>query len=97
MMRELTSEAQWNQYEEELELDFAYGIAGVGRYRANYFNQASGVAAVFRLIPEQVASLKDLEHAAGGREVRAPARRARARHRPDRRGQVDDAARRSST
>jgi twitching motility protein PilT len=60
MMRELTSEAQWRQYEEELELDFAYGIAGVGRYRANYFNQASGAAAVFRLIPEQVASLKDL-------------------------------------
>jgi twitching motility protein PilT len=60
MMRELTSEAQWGQYEEELELDFAYGILGVGRYRANYFNQASGAAAVFRLIPEQVASLKDL-------------------------------------
>ncbi len=61
MMREITTEAQWRAYEEELELDFAYGLAGVGRFRANYFCQASGAAAVFRLIPEQVASLKELD------------------------------------
>jgi twitching motility protein PilT len=61
MMREITSEAQWREYEEDLELDFAYAIAGVGRFRANYFNQSSGAAAVFRLIPEQVATLKDLD------------------------------------
>ncbi len=60
MLHEITTEAQWLHYEEELEIDFAYGIAGVGRFRANYFNQASGAAAVFRLIPEQVATLKEL-------------------------------------
>jgi twitching motility protein PilT len=60
MMRELTSEAQWQEYEAELELDFAYGLPGVGRFRCNYFNQASGCAAVFRLIPEQIATLKEL-------------------------------------
>jgi twitching motility protein PilT len=60
VLREITTEAQWLHYEEELEIDFAYGIAGVGRFRANYFNQASGAAAVFRLIPEQVATLKEL-------------------------------------
>jgi twitching motility protein PilT len=61
MLREITTEAQWRSYEEDLELDFAYGLSGVGRFRANYFYQASGAAAVFRLIPEQVASLKDLD------------------------------------
>jgi twitching motility protein PilT len=60
LLREITSEAQWREYEEKLELDFAYGIAGVGRFRANYFNQASGTAAVFRLIPEQIKTLEEL-------------------------------------
>jgi twitching motility protein PilT len=61
MMREITTEAQWQEYEETLELDFAHGIPGVGRFRANYFYQSSGVAAVFRLIPETIMSLKDLD------------------------------------
>lgn len=61
MMREITTEAQWRDYEEHLELDFAYAIPRVGRFRANYFYQASGVAAVFRLIPETIASLKELD------------------------------------
>ena len=60
VLREIVSEEQWKSYESDLELDFAYSISGVGRFRANYFNQASGVAAVFRLIPEEIASLKDL-------------------------------------
>jgi twitching motility protein PilT len=60
MMRELPIESQWQEYEQDLELDFAYGIGGVGRFRVNYFYQASGCAAVFRLIPEQVATLKEL-------------------------------------
>ena len=60
MLREIVNEPEWAEYEQELELDFAYGLPGVGRFRANYFNQASGAAAVFRLIPEQVATLKEL-------------------------------------
>jgi twitching motility protein PilT len=60
MMREITTEAQWREYEEDLELDFAYAISGVGRFRANYFYQSSGGAAVFRLIPEEVSTLADL-------------------------------------
>ena len=60
MLREIVSPAQWQHYEEAMELDFAYGLQGTGRFRANYFNQASGAAAVFRLIPEQMTTLKDL-------------------------------------
>jgi twitching motility protein PilT len=60
LLREIVSEEQWSHYERDLELDFAYALPGVGRFRANYFNQESGVAAVFRLIPEEIASLKDL-------------------------------------
>jgi twitching motility protein PilT len=60
MMRELISAAQFDAYERDLELDFAYGLSGVGRFRANYFKQASGAAAVFRLIPEHIMTCKEL-------------------------------------
>src|SRR5690349_24997413 len=60
VLREIASEAQWQAFERDLELDFAYSLPGTGRFRVNFFNQASGVAAVFRLIPEEIASLKDL-------------------------------------
>ena len=60
ILREIVSEDQWGHFERELELDFAYQLPGVARFRANYFNQASGAAAVFRQIPEDVLTLKDL-------------------------------------
>lgn len=60
LLREIVTDAQWRQYEHELELDFAHGIPGVGRFRANYFVQESGAAAVFRLIPEQIPALREL-------------------------------------
>jgi twitching motility protein PilT len=60
MMRELVSASQFQTYQSDLELDFAYGLHGVGRFRANYFHQASGAAAVFRLIPEQISTCKEL-------------------------------------
>ena len=60
VMREIATPAQWQSYEDTLELDFAYGLPGVGRFRANYFNQFNGAAAVFRLIPEDIKSLGEL-------------------------------------
>ena len=61
MLRELVTPTQWSEFEDEMELDFAYGIAGVGRFRGNYFVQENGAAAVFRLIPEQVKTLESLK------------------------------------
>jgi twitching motility protein PilT len=61
LLRELATEKQWQHYEERLDLDFAYGLEGVGRFRANFFNQEHGAGAVFRLIPEKIVSLADLE------------------------------------
>ena len=60
-LKELASEKQWNHYGTNLDLDFAYALAGVGRFRANYFNQERGAAAVFRIIPERIRSLEDLK------------------------------------
>lgn len=60
-LQELTTEAQWRTFETDLDLDFAYALAGVARFRANYFNQERGAGAVFRIIPERIRTLEELK------------------------------------
>src|SRR6478672_1013490 len=38
-----------------------YEIANISRFRANFFNQKNGIAAVFRQIPNKVLSFEDFE------------------------------------
>ena len=54
------TDAQKKRFEESQELDFSFGIRGVGRFRCNVFNQRGAVAAVFRLIPERIPTLQEL-------------------------------------
>jgi twitching motility protein PilT len=52
---------QWEEYDRARDLDFAYGLEGVGRFRANYLYQENGPGAVFRIIPEKIVPLEDLK------------------------------------
>ncbi len=45
---------QQKDFEREHELDFAFSVKGVGRFRTNVFLQAYGVAAAFRHIPSVI-------------------------------------------
>jgi twitching motility protein PilT len=45
----------------EHEVDFAYSIAGLGRFRCNVFHQRGTVAMALRVIPMRVSSIDDLE------------------------------------
>ena len=45
----------------EHEVDFAYSIAGLGRFRCNVFHQRGTVAMALRVIPMRVSSVDDLE------------------------------------
>jgi twitching motility protein PilT len=60
LLREIASPEQWQEFEARRDLDFAHAVAGVGRFRANYFVQQNGSAAVFRLIPETILSVEEL-------------------------------------
>jgi twitching motility protein PilT len=60
LMREIVSEEQWKAFEDEGDLDFAYGIPGVARFRGNYLEQEHGAAAVFRIVPEKILTVQDL-------------------------------------
>lgn len=60
-LMEFLSAPQKDKLEREQELDFAYELEGVGRFRVNVFTQTAGLSAVFRIIPEDVPSYDDLE------------------------------------
>ncbi|MBI3271162.1 MAG: type IV pilus twitching motility protein PilT [Planctomycetes bacterium] len=60
MLFEILRRDQRQKFQERRDIDFAYEIPGVARFRANYFQQSRGVAAVFRLVPNQVLALNDL-------------------------------------
>src|SRR6188508_312131 len=61
MLYEITPEYKIKQFEETGDVDFGYEIPTVSRFRANYFNQKAGIAAVFRQIPSKVWSFEDFE------------------------------------
>jgi twitching motility protein PilT len=54
------TDAQKHRFEENLELDFSFGVKGLSRFRANIFNQRGAVGAVFRAIPYEIKSFEDL-------------------------------------
>lgn len=60
MMQEIASPRAWEEYEASSDLDFAFSLDGVARFRANYFVQQTGAACVFRIIPEEILSLENL-------------------------------------
>ncbi|HSV32949.1 MAG TPA: type IV pilus twitching motility protein PilT [Pyrinomonadaceae bacterium] len=54
------TDAQKHRFEENLELDFSFGLKGLSRFRANIFNQRGAVGAVFRAIPYEILSFDKL-------------------------------------
>lgn len=60
MLREITPADQWQDFEDTGDLDFAYSLPGVARFRVNFLHQHRGAAAVFRIIPEKILTLKEL-------------------------------------
>src|SRR4029077_509408 len=54
------TDAQKHRFEENLELDFSFGVKGLSRFRANIFNQRGAVGAVFRAIPYDIRSFDEL-------------------------------------
>ena len=54
------TDAQKHRFEEDLELDFSFGIKNMARFRGNLFNQRGAVAGAFRVIPFEIKSFEDL-------------------------------------
>ncbi|WP_431837227.1 PilT/PilU family type 4a pilus ATPase [Cellulomonas sp. Y8] len=54
------TQKQREQFEANLELDFAYAVRGHARFRVNLYQQRESVGAVFRVIPYEIKSLESL-------------------------------------
>jgi twitching motility protein PilT len=54
------TDGQKHRFEENLELDFAFGIKNIARFRGNLFNQRGAVAGVFRMIPFEIKTFEQL-------------------------------------
>ena len=57
---EILSEKQKAHFEETKDLDFAYEVPGLARFRGNIMMQYRGIAAVFRIIPAKILSADEL-------------------------------------
>jgi len=60
LMYSVMTEEQKRLFEENLELDFSFGLAGMARFRANCFEQRGGVAGALRVVPWQIPSFEEL-------------------------------------
>jgi twitching motility protein PilT len=60
MLYEITPEDKIKVFEETGDVDFGYEVAGLARYRANFFMQRVGIGAVFREIPNDISTCEQL-------------------------------------
>jgi twitching motility protein PilT len=60
LLFEITTDEQKKVFNDKKDLDFAYEIPGVARFRANYFEQKRGAGAVFRVIPTEIMTVEEL-------------------------------------
>ncbi len=60
MLYEIAPEDKVKVFEETGDVDFGYEIPGLARYRANFFMQRNGCAAVFREIPSKILTAEQL-------------------------------------
>jgi len=56
----ILTQRQRETFEEELELDFAFAVRGVARFRVNLYQQRDSLGAAFRVIPYEILPLEQL-------------------------------------
>jgi twitching motility protein PilT len=60
LVRSLLSDAQWARFERDQEIDLAYDLANVSRFRVNCFQQRNAYGSVMRAIPHVIKPLHEL-------------------------------------
>ena len=61
LLHEIANDHQWADYQACGDLDFAYSLPGVARFRCNFLRQENGAGAVFRIIPEKILTCEQLK------------------------------------
>ena len=61
ILYEILTPKQQKDLEENRDLDAAYELEGVARFRCNFFYQHRGIGAVFRIIPTKILTIAELK------------------------------------
>jgi twitching motility protein PilT len=56
----ILTDNQKHRLEENLEIDFSFGLKSLARFRANVYHQRGAIAAAFRQIPYEIRSFREL-------------------------------------
>lgn len=60
LLHEICPDYYWEKFNDTGDVDFAYEIEGLARFRCNYLVNHQGKAAVFRQIPSKILTMDDL-------------------------------------
>ncbi|MBN1165430.1 MAG: type IV pilus twitching motility protein PilT [Candidatus Krumholzibacteriota bacterium] len=58
---QILTPTQKERFHKTREVDFAFGVAGLARFRANFYVQRGSVAMVYRHVPVEIKSIDDLD------------------------------------
>ncbi|MDG5470960.1 type IV pilus twitching motility protein PilT [Jeotgalibacillus sp. ET6] len=61
MAKAIFPKGKWEQFEENGELDFSYGLPGVSRFRINAYHQRNCISMAIRVIPSSIPTLQSLQ------------------------------------
>ncbi len=60
LLREMMASRDWEKYEAAGEVDFGYEVPGALRVRCNVFQQRKGIAGAFRILPNKIFTVEQL-------------------------------------
>lgn len=60
ILSEIASAEQLEYFREQKELDFAYSVPGIARFRVNVLRQRGTLSIAFRMVPFKIPSMEDL-------------------------------------
>ena len=58
---QILTPSQREKFKETREVDFAFGVAGMARFRANFYVQRGSIAMAFRHVPVEIKSIDELQ------------------------------------
>jgi len=60
MLEQIAPSPHWHHFQQARDVDFAYELEDVARFRVNYFCHEQGLGAVFRRIPQEMLGFEQL-------------------------------------
>lgn len=69
LLFEILTKEQRDEFDETLDIDFAYSLEDVGRFRGNLLETHRGIAGVFRIIPSKILTADQLGLPEGVRKM----------------------------